>query len=73
MTSDGAPFESHIEWSIGIPSILIALTGIAVAWVMYRKETTLPDRLASTFKNSYKWAYNKFYIDEVVSSLSPRR
>ena len=39
VTSDGVPFESHIEWSVAIPSILIALAGIAVAWVMYRKET----------------------------------
>jgi len=32
---------------------------------MYKKETTLPDRLAETFRLSYKWAYNKFYIDEL--------
>jgi len=70
VTSDGAPFESHIEWSVGIPSIFIALVGISVAWVMYRKETSLPDRLASTFKNSYKWAYNKFYIDEVYMFIT---
>jgi NADH-quinone oxidoreductase subunit L len=32
---------------------------------MYRKENTLPDRLASTLKHGYKWAYNKFYVDEL--------
>ncbi len=32
---------------------------------MYKKESTIPDKLASTFKYSYKWAYNKFYMDEV--------
>jgi NADH-quinone oxidoreductase subunit L len=32
---------------------------------LYKKENTIPDRLASTFKYSYKWAYNKFYIDEI--------
>ena len=72
VTSDGAPFESHIEWSVGIPSILIALTGIAVAWVMYKKETSLPERLASTFKNSYRWAYNKFYIDELYIFITKK-
>jgi NADH-quinone oxidoreductase subunit L len=65
VTSDGAPFESHIEWSVAIPSVAIGLLGIGLAWVMYRKETTLPDRMASLFKHSYRWAYNKFYIDEV--------
>jgi NADH-quinone oxidoreductase subunit L len=32
---------------------------------MYRKETAIPDRLAATFKYSYKWAYNKCYMDEL--------
>lgn len=63
--SDGIPFESHIEWGIAIPSILIGLAGITVAWVMYKKETAIPDRIASTFKLSYRWAYNKFYFDEM--------
>jgi NADH-quinone oxidoreductase subunit L len=65
VTSDGVPFESHIELGIAIPSVLIGIAGIAIAWVMYKKETTLPDRLAETFRLSYKWAYNKFYIDEL--------
>jgi NADH-quinone oxidoreductase subunit L len=72
VTSDGVPFESHIKWSVAMPSIIIALAGIAVAWVMYRKETTLPDRLASTFKHSYKWAYNKFYIDELYLFITKK-
>jgi NADH-quinone oxidoreductase subunit L len=72
VTSDGVPFESHIEWSVAVPSILIALTGIAVAWVMYRKETTLPDRLSATFKHTYKWAYNKFYIDELYLFITKK-
>ncbi|MBE0666611.1 MAG: NADH-quinone oxidoreductase subunit L, partial [Bacteroidales bacterium] len=65
VTSDGVPFKSHIELGIAIPSVLIGIAGIAIAWVMYKKETTLPDRLAGTFRISYKWAYNKFYIDEL--------
>src|SRR5665647_169131 len=32
---------------------------------MYRKENSISDKLAARFKYSYKWAFNKFYIDEV--------
>jgi NADH-quinone oxidoreductase subunit L len=32
---------------------------------MYKNETDIPDRVAGTLKFSYKWAYNKFYIDEL--------
>jgi NADH-quinone oxidoreductase subunit L len=64
VTSDGQAFESSIEWGVAIPSILIGVLGIFVAMVMYRKENNIPERLAATFKNTYKLAYHKFYIDE---------
>jgi NADH-quinone oxidoreductase subunit L len=65
VTSDGKAFESGIELIIAIPSVLIGLAGIAIAWIMYKKESVIPDKLATTFKYSYKWAYNKFYFDEL--------
>ena len=65
VTSDGIPFETEIEWIVAIPSVLIGLAGIIVAWIMYKKETAISDKLASTFKIGYKWAYNKFYFDEL--------
>jgi len=65
VTSDGKAFESHIEWTIAIPSIIIAVIGITTAWLMYKKETAIPDRVAAAFKFGYRWAYNKFYFDEL--------
>jgi NADH-quinone oxidoreductase subunit L len=65
VTSDGRAFQTEINLAVAIPSVLIGLLGIGIAYVMYRKESTIPDKLAATFKYSYKWAYNKFYIDEV--------
>jgi NADH-quinone oxidoreductase subunit L len=65
VTSDGIPFETEIEWVVAIPSILIGLAGIIIAWVLYGKRSALPDRLAATFKNTYRVVYNKFYIDEI--------
>jgi NADH-quinone oxidoreductase subunit L len=72
VTSDGKAFESHLEWSIAIPSILIGLIGISVAWIMYKKSSDIPDRLAKTLKYSYKWAYNKFYIDELYLFITKK-
>jgi len=65
VTSDGLPLESHIDWAVAIPSVLIGVAGILFATLLYKSESALPDRLAGTFKNLYKWAYHKFYIDEV--------
>jgi NADH-quinone oxidoreductase subunit L len=65
VTTDGKGFETELEMIVAIPSVLIGVFGIIVAWVMYKKETAIPDKLAATFKYNYKWAYNKFYMDEV--------
>ena len=65
ITSDGVPFETEIEWAVAIPSVLIGLAGIAVAFLMYSRRSGIPDRLAAKFKYAYKWSYNKFYIDEI--------
>jgi NADH-quinone oxidoreductase subunit L len=65
VTSDGMPFASHIDWSVAIPSVLIGLLGIGAATIMYLKSNGLPDKLAGIFGQTYKWAFHKFYIDEV--------
>jgi NADH-quinone oxidoreductase subunit L len=72
VTSDGKPFETHIELGIAIPSVLIGLAGIGLAFLMYRKESGLPDRVASAFSLGYRWAYNKFYIDEIYLFITKK-
>jgi len=65
VTSDGKAFETEIEYIVAVPSVLIGLLGIGVAFIMYRKINGIPDRVAARFKYTYKWAYNKFYMDEL--------
>jgi NADH-quinone oxidoreductase subunit L len=72
VTSDGKMLESEIELMIAIPSVLIGLLGIGIAYVMYRKESSIPERLIAIFKYGYKWAYNKFYIDELYLFITKK-
>jgi len=65
VTGARMPFESHLDYAIAVPSVLIGLVGIAAAWVMYKKKNDLPDRMAAAFGGLYKTVYNKFYIDEI--------
>jgi len=65
VTSDGMVLDSEIEWMIAIPSVIIGLLGISIAYIMYSKESSVPDKLTAAFKFVHKWAYNKFYIDEL--------
>ncbi len=65
VTSDGLPFDIHMHWEIALPSIGIALFGIIVAFVFYKKESDLPSRATASFGSFYKYALNKFYFDEL--------
>lgn len=65
VSTDGKPFMTELDFVVAIPSVIIGVVGIGIAYLMYKKENALPDKVAGTFKNLYKWAYNKFYMDEV--------
>ena len=39
---------------------------------LLQKRIRYPDRLAATFKYTYKWAYNKFYIDEIYLFITKK-
>ena len=65
VSADGVPFTSEIEYGIAIPSVIVGFLGIFIAFIMYKKESNLPDKVAAGFNFFYKWAFNKFYIDEV--------
>ena len=73
VSSDLIPFKTEIEWwSVAIPSILVGLFGIGIAAMMYMKETTLPDRISKSFSFFYKWAFHKFYFDELYLFITKK-
>jgi NADH-quinone oxidoreductase subunit L len=72
VTSDGIPFETEMHWNIAIPSVLIGLAGIFIAWIMYKKETAIPAKIASGLGTFYKATYNKFYIDEIYMFITKK-
>ncbi|MCD7971818.1 MAG: NADH-quinone oxidoreductase subunit L [Candidatus Azobacteroides sp.] len=65
VTSDGAAFPQHIEWSIAIPSILVALIGIGTATWVYKNGSDVSDKIVAKLGVLYTWAYHKFYFDEL--------
>jgi NADH-quinone oxidoreductase subunit L len=72
VTSDSMPFESHLDFAIAIPSVLIGLVGILIAWILYKKETTIPERISKALGGFYQAVYHKFYIDEVYLFITKK-
>ena len=65
VSSDGKPLESHFHLAFSVAPVALGIAGIVLAWVLYKKQNTIPDKLAASFGSLYKSAYNKFYIDEI--------
>jgi NADH-quinone oxidoreductase subunit L len=65
VTSDKMGFETETNLFVAIPSVLIGLFGIALAWILYKKESAIPEKLAERWGILYTATYNKFYFDEI--------
>jgi NADH-quinone oxidoreductase subunit L len=72
VTADSMPFQTHLDYAIAIPSVLIGLTGILIAWILYKKETTIPERISNALGGFYRTVYNKFYIDELYMFITKK-
>ena len=72
VTSDKLGFVTEMHYAIAIPSVLIGLFGIAMAWILYKKESTLPAKLALKWGVLYTATYNKFYFDEIYMFVTKK-
>ena len=50
----------------------VALAAIALATVLYRRDSKRPAELAGKMSGLYTVAYNKFYIDEVYQFITKK-
>jgi len=72
VSSNGEPLASHFELSFSILPVSLGLAGIAIAWIMYRKQSGLPEKVSSGLGGIYKAAYHKFYIDEIYLFITKK-
>lgn len=62
---DRIGFDMHVNYQVAIISTVLSILGIAVAYVLYAKKNSLPDKISGAFGKFYVWAYHKFYFDEL--------
>jgi len=65
ISPDKHAFHVHFDVAVSLVSALIGVLGIAVAWVFYKKENNIPERVSKAFGDFYVWTYHKFYFDEL--------
>lgn len=65
ISPDLVGYTTHIHMNIAAMSVGVGVLGIAIAWIMYKKESNIADRVSSAFGFLYQWTFKKFYIDEL--------
>ena len=70
LDSNTALLEAHQAppWVVVLPTVM-AVAGIAIAWLMYIRRPELPRRLAGRFRAVYLLLYRKWYFDEIYDRL----
>ena len=67
---EGAAGESKsLENILMGVSVLIAFSGLALAWFLYVKRPELPEQIASSLGGVYRLVLNKYWIDELYSAV----
>ncbi len=61
--------STALELFLMVLSVLIALTGIGIAYFLYLKNPILPKRLAEQYSGLYRLVANKYYVDELYQVL----
>lgn len=61
------------EYMLMLASVIVGLAGIAVAWQMYIRNTSLPGRIAANCGALYRLVYNKYYVDEIYDAVFVNR
>lgn len=72
VSSDNQPLQAHLDMTVAILSVTVAVVGIAIAWMLYKTESALPEKLSSSLGALYRGASRKFYIDEIYLFITRR-
>tara|TARA_R110000868_G_scaffold114364_1_gene306536 strand:+ start:16796 stop:18715 length:1920 start_codon:yes stop_codon:yes gene_type:complete len=72
VSPDRIGIGGHLNFPLAVVATGVGFIGIALAWVFYKKENSLSNRYASAFGSFYKWASDKFYIDEIYLFITKK-
>ena len=70
VSADKAGFAAHLNYPLAATAVAVALIGIMLAWVFYKKENDLAYRFSKAFGMFYRWTSNKFYFDEIYMFIT---
>lgn len=73
VSATGESYDIHLNVQVAITSSVMALLSIALATYIYKgKQQPVADRLQAFVPRLHRWAYKRFYMDEVYQFVTHR-
>lgn len=73
VSADGQTYDIHLDWNVAGTSIVIAVGAIALATYIYMGERQpVAEAAAEKLQKLHRWAYKRFYMDEVYQYITHR-
>ena len=71
VSAAGTIYTVHFDPQVAATSTVIAILSIAIATYIYKGEKQpIADKLYATFPRLHRWAYKRFYMDEVYQFVT---
>ena len=71
VSSNGEAYHIHLDATVAVTSVLIAILSITIAtWMYARSSQPVADKLGKRFKGLHTAASHRFYIDEVYQFVT---
>lgn len=75
ISADGFAYDflAHFNWFLGAKSCVIALVSIGLAtWIYKGEKQPIADKMQNAAPHLHRWAYKRFYLDEVYQFITHR-
>lgn len=72
ISADGRPLLQELNFIETSIAVAAGSIGILLATIFYARKNSKPDSISSKLNNLYRWAYHKFYIDEVYLFITQK-
>ncbi len=73
VSADGQAYDIHLDTQVATTSIVIAVCAILLATYIYKGERQpIADAVQEKFAKLHRWAYKRFYMDEVYQYITHR-
>ena len=73
VSASGFSYDIHLDWTVAGTSIVVAVISIALATYIYKgEEQPIAVKMHDAFPRLHRWAYKRFYMDEVYQFITHR-